>query len=141
MANYLYYPFGIHKDIESIANQVDGANVSKVFLKNFDANDSTEVNTIKALKSEIKLFYDEEQSRYQIVSATIYDANFHINSNIKIGMSKQKFLNIFFSKPPVIPVNIVKFISAVDGIKHYYYFKNDKLIEIKMVTDYMFEGK
>jgi len=139
--DYLYYPFGVHVDAGDIAKQVTEATLKKIKLRSFGTGDSTDIIQITTSKSQMKLLYDDEQKRQQIVSAEIYDNNFHLKKNIQIGMTKTKFLSVFFKNPPVILPDIIKFISAVDGIKHYYYFKNNKLSEIIMVTDYTLENK
>ena len=138
---HLYYPFGKHSDIKDIEKSILNSSVKNIHLINFQAQDSTAITQITTPLSVIKFFYDDEQLRQEIVSADIRDSNFHFLNNIRIGMSKDELLKILFSKPPAVTVNTIKLISGLDGIKHYYLFKDDKLTEIKMVTDYTFTGK
>ncbi|MCQ6958837.1 hypothetical protein [Mucilaginibacter aquariorum] len=138
---HLYYPFGKHSDIKDIEKSILNSTVKNIHLINFQTQDSTAITQITTPQSVVKFFYDDEQLRQEIVSANIRDSNFHFLNNIRIGMSKNELLKILFNKPPAVTVNTIKLISALDGIKHYYIFKGNRLIEIKMVTDYTFIGK
>ncbi|TSD67542.1 hypothetical protein FFF34_009170 [Inquilinus sp. KBS0705] len=138
--DYLYYPFGKHADVNAIIKQVTNSTLKNIRLSSA-GGDTTGLTEIETSKSRMKLFYDIEQNRQQIVSADINDNNFHLKNKIEIGISKEYFFNVFFNKPPLIPTNIIKLISVVDGIKHYYYFKNNRLVKITMITDYTFENK
>jgi hypothetical protein len=54
-----------------------------------------------------------------------------------VGMVQESFLQIFFRRvvnPGGISTILVE--SGLTGIWHYYYFENDILKEIKMITDY-----
>jgi hypothetical protein len=138
---HLYYPFGKHSDIKDIEKSILNSTLKNIYLINFQTQDSTAITQITTPKSIIKFLYDDQQLRQEIVSADIRDSNFHFLNNIRIGMSKDELLKILFNKPPAVTVNTIKLISGLDGIKHYYIFKDDKLTEIKMITDYTFTGK
>jgi hypothetical protein len=138
---HLYYPFGKHSEIKDIEKAITNSTVKDIYLKDSQTQDSTAITQITTLKSNIKFVFDDEQHRWQIVSADINDSNFHMLNHIHIGMSKEELLGVLFNKKPAIAVNNIKLISALTGINHYYIFKDDKLAEIKMVTDYTFEGK
>ncbi|MCO5936215.1 hypothetical protein NAF17_11765 [Mucilaginibacter sp. RB4R14] len=139
--SHLYYPFGRHGNIQEIKKAITNKVVKDIHLSNIGAQDSTSITQITTSKSIVKFYKSDETNYQEIISADIRDSNFHFLNNIRVGMSKDELLKILFNKPPAVTVNTIKLISILDGIQHYYIFKDDKLIEIKMVTDYMFEGK
>lgn len=140
-ADCMYYPFGKHTDINFIAEQVTNSKIENIYLTEKNNNDSSKAIRINTAKSQMTFYFDEEQNKQQIVSAHILDTNFHFKNKIRLGMKKQDFMNMFFSKPLNPPSSIIKLISTVDGINHYYYFNDDKLAEIRMTTDYIFDNK
>ncbi|MEB0261483.1 MULTISPECIES: hypothetical protein [unclassified Mucilaginibacter] len=137
----LYYPFGKHSNVTNIKQSIVHSSVKNIYLINWGNKDSTAITQISTAKSIIKFYKSDETTYQEIVSANIFDNNFHFLNNIHIGMSKEELLALLFNKTPSIAVNFIKLISTVDGIQHYYIFKNNKLIEIKIVTDYTFTGK
>lgn len=136
---FFYYPFGKFHDMKSLLD------VSKFLkFKREYARDKTDGDTIMLYrlyndKTFIKFIDQPETSRFEIVSGDIKDTSVVLLNGTKIGMDRLAFLNLYFSQKAeneLMRIRVVKIISGLDGIWHYYSFKDDKLSDIRFDTDY-----
>jgi hypothetical protein len=137
-SNFLYYPAGkfsnttyFEKNNKEIKRNIE------LFIR-YDTEKDSLINYSYG-NSYIKFIFDEEKNAYEIISANIIDDNYILNKQIKIGLSKTNFMLRFsrsFDLNLLKNINVIKFVSALEGIWHYYYFRNDILIQIKFETDY-----
>jgi hypothetical protein len=130
---FVYYPFG---KIEKKSALKESS------LKIFEINDKKDKqgNILQVLQfnsSELVLFFDSNSegpiSSY-VIKGKIVNSEIVLENNIKIGMSKKEFFNLFFDDFPSKleeKFNKIGLIACVDGTNHYYSFKNDKLILIR----------
>jgi len=134
---FLYYPFGIYKNIDELAVVYSFMN-RKSLLNNNRLLDNLYFN-----RSSIVTMLDTDDSKkIEIVYAKILDSNIVLSNGIKVGLDKSGFLNYFsipLQKSEWDKIHIVVLESALTGIWHYYYFSNDKLDSILFRTDYQFD--
>jgi hypothetical protein len=132
-SKFVYYPFG------KIENK---SALKESSLKIFEINDKTDKqgNVLQVLhfnSSEVILFFDgssEGPISSYVIKGKIVNDEIVLENNIKIGMSKKEFFNLFFYDFPSKleeTFNEIGLIACVDGTNHYYSFKNDKLILIR----------
>jgi hypothetical protein len=139
-ASFLYYPFGKFKTLNNLNQAL------KIFKDSLEIDSSVapspeKLHRMTYKNSFLKFFYDDEKKTYEIVSGQIRDPEVTLLNNIKVGITKSDFMNIFFNR--VTPkqmegIKIIKMVSGLDGIFDYYYFDNDILTSIKLDTDYLF---
>jgi len=138
-AGFLYYPFGKFKTLSSLNQTLTIFKDSLEIDTSLDgARDKLYRMTYK--NSFLKFYYDDEKKTYEIVSGNIRDPEVILVNNIKIGITKSDFMNVFFNgvtPEQVHGVKIIKMVSGLDGIFDYY-FDNDILTSIKLDTDYLF---
>jgi len=132
----LFYPFGKQKKITAfnIANK-------EYTIKKETAQGKITLHRLIYKNSFVKFVQDEENHLYQIVSAKIIDKEIVLNSGIHTGMPMQQILSILFYKNTIQhfkQVKVIELISALDGIQHYYIFKNAYLNCIVLNTDYIY---
>ncbi len=139
-AEYVYSPFGRLNNKSEIKNSN---------LKNFNIServdkidfDEAVFQILTLEKSRLMLTFDNdpEASKHSyIFEGEINDSNINFIDDIKIGMSKEKFIKIFFDNFPNELMTKYKFIvfeSCVQDIKHTYTFKADKLQSVNFKTD------
>jgi hypothetical protein len=141
---FLYYPFGKFTDEHAfnIKNKiftdrstliVDNDDVGpKIKLSRFDCNASS-IITIKS-----------ESNALEIVKGSIRDKGIELVNGVFVGMKKDAFLSKFFIATvtkELKKVNTIVLESGLQGIWHYYYFKDDILDRIQFRTDYSFYDK
>lgn len=130
---FVYYPFG------EIENEIE---LRKSLLNLFEINDKKDkggyaCQVLKFKSSKLLLFFSNNSegpiSSY-ILKGEIYDDEVVLIKDIRIGMSKKEFFNLFFDSFPQIleeRFNEIGFVACVDGTNHYYSFKNNKLKSIR----------
>jgi hypothetical protein len=137
---YVFSPFGPLKNKSDLA---------KSNLKNFNIVDRVdqmdigeiEFQILKLKSSKLILFFDNdpEASRQSyIFKGEIYDQEVNLADEIKIGMTKQAFINTYFDQFPdqlLEKYEIIIFESCVNDITHTYSFNNDVLESITFKTD------
>ncbi|WP_316788845.1 hypothetical protein [Pedobacter frigoris] len=134
---FFYYPYGKHATIASFRKAYPQFTVieEKASLN----NDAMLLYRVKQKNSFVKLIYQPDTERMEIVSAKINDTEFTFKNGVKIGMQKEDFIKEFFSHPFSLKgYNHIKIISALDGINHNYHFEDNTLRSIELKTDYMF---
>jgi len=142
---FFYYPFG------KFQRSKDLNNINPVLRLKIEHENATKPNNYAVdlyrlyyENSFVKFIYQPETKRYEIVSGSIVNPEIALNNGVKTGMTKTDFLNIYFpidAQKKIGNVDVIKFISALDGIFHYYIFKDDKLVEIDFNTDYQVNKK
>ncbi|WP_144913686.1 hypothetical protein [Mucilaginibacter frigoritolerans] len=140
-AGFLFYPFGEFKTLGSL-NQALRIFKDSLEIDTSDASSPNKLYRMTYKNSFLKFFYDDEKKTYEIVSGQIHDHEVILVKNIRIGITKSDFINIFFNRvsPEKLKgIKIIKMVSALEGIFDYYYFDNDILTSIKLDTDYLFD--
>ena len=132
-SKFVYFPFG------KIENDTD---LKESQLTNFKASkerdsDGHEVRILKFHSSKLILFLDDHSERTvssYIVKGEIVDPEIKFINDIRIGMTKEKFFELFFDTFPVMLAerfNEIGLIACVDGTNHYYSFKNNRLYSVR----------
>jgi hypothetical protein len=132
---FLYYPFGKFKTFDSLRHSLI---IFKDSLEVDSLNNKLHRMTFK--NSFLKFYFDDDKKAFEIVSGEIRDQNIILLNNIRVGITKIDFINIFFNgiaSKQVEGIKIIKIISGLEGIIHYYNFNNDILTSIKLDTDYL----
>ena len=135
---YVFSPFGIIKTESNIKS----SRLKKLsVLDRIDTmeNGIFKFQILKYKNSKLILFFDNDPDGSRgsyIFKGTILDKEIELDFGIKIGMDKEKFINIFFDyfSPELLSkYNKIVFESCVYGLKHIYIFENNKLkfIEFK----------
>ncbi|UYZ62621.1 hypothetical protein [Hymenobacter weizhouensis] len=137
-SNFLYYPFGRYSAISAFKAK----NPLFTFVKETDPTDNT-VNLYRGIYDNnfIKLFLDDEKGALEVVSGRVNDSKIRLNEGILVGMKKREFFSRIFKKPSIIEkadIKVVELISGLEGIHHYYTFRNDTLARIDFNTNYQF---
>lgn len=126
-SDYLYYPFGKEK------KPVDLETGEKVIFSKIGDDMYLYKNNCNILK----LYLSEQTDLLEIVDGEINNADIYLDNYIHVNMSKAEFYSYFqfeYDKHP----NIIEMESALEGIWHYYHFKNDTLRCIIIKSDYSF---
>lgn len=139
LSDFMYYPFGVYK------NNIDFCNHYPLFIDNSPSKKNSEGNSkywsYSYKESTLLLLYSDDTERIEILESEIKDEEISLANNIKIGMSKFDFLEIFKlqeSIEDVSRINVVNLESGLLGIWHSYFFYDNKLISIKIKTDYQY---
>src|SRR5690606_35982146 len=108
--------------------------------KNFEVKKETKEDIlyrVKSGKSYIK-FFNEEDKRMDLVSGQISTSDFVMTNGIKVGLSKAEVENILFHdrKTQLDKIKTIQIITAVLGVWIDFNFDGEKLVEIKIDTDY-----
>lgn len=137
-SNFLYYPFGSFSSVSALKK----AGLKFAFQQESDASDtSVQIYRATFANSFVKLFQDDEKKKLEIVSGRILNKEIKLINGIRIGTSKRSFFSSFFKKPSTIEKTdhkVIELISGLDGIRHYYAFKNSVITSIKFDSDYQF---
>ena len=138
---FLYYPFGKFTSIAGLQKNLPAV----IFKRESDKNDvSAKIYRGVIGNAFVKMFFDQEKKSLEIVSGNIYTPELKLGNGIKIGMKKRAFFAKFFKKASTAEQGskrIVELISGLDGIRHYYTFKNNVLAHIEFDTDYQFDKR
>jgi hypothetical protein len=141
--NLLYYPFGIHNNIEEFLGSLPKEIVATKQTK----MNGRETYLIQIKNNYIEVLVGEDYSgknnpTVNIVNAEIKDNTIEIVNSIKIGMTKQTFIEILnlTNINDLNEINVVELISVLAGIWQYYIFnENNILTKIEIKSDYVFE--
>jgi len=135
--DFLYYPFGIYKNIDELSVVYSFMN-RKSLLNNNRLLDNLYFN-----RSSIVTVLDTDDSKkIEIVYAKILDSNIILTNGIKVGLDKSEFMNylpIPLPKNEWNKIHLIVLESALLGVWHYYYYSNNKLDSILFVTDYQLD--
>jgi hypothetical protein len=142
--NLLYYPFGIHDNIEEFLSSLPKEMVVEKQIK----MNRIEIYHILFGNNNIEFFfgddyyYGKDNFAIKIINAEIKDDTIEIVNCIKTGMTKQTFiemLNLTNTKD-LKKIRVVELISILEGIWQYYTFnESDILTKIEINSDYVFE--
>ena len=139
-ANFVYFPFGKLKNKSDLKDS--RLNNFKI-IDRFDEmpNGKFEFQILTLNTSKLILFFSnatEGPISSYIFKGEINDSEVNFINGVKIGMSKEDFLNIFFDVFPNELMEKYKYIvfeSCVQDIIHTYSFENNKLKSINFITD------
>ena len=138
---FLYYPFGEFPSLPAFQKNFP----LLAFKRKTDQSDTSAKIYRGVFKSTfIKLFLDEEKKALEVVSGHIFTSEVKLVNGIATGMKKRAFFARFFKKPSTVEQNtqqVVELVSGLDGIRHYYTFKDDTLEHIHLDTDYQFDKR
>jgi hypothetical protein len=136
--DYVFSPFG---------DLTDKSQLKASLLNNFNVKNRVdtmdigpyEFQILNLKNSRLILFFNEEGSTHSyIIKGEVNDSEVNFEDGVKIGMSKEKFINTFFEEFPkelLSKYNYFVFESCVTNIWHTYAFKNNKLESVKFKTD------
>lgn len=135
-SDFLYYPFGVFKNEKEFSNQylfmseaVDCIGLYRLFRFSYK-------------ESSAKFWFNEETGRLELVSAKVIDNSVVLNNEVKIGISKSDFIELFTKEikyEQIKEVKVIELISGVLGCWHYYNFENEVLTSFYFNTDYQFD--
>jgi hypothetical protein len=139
-AEYAYSPFGlINNKTELKSSKLSGfACIDKVEKME---NGEFEFQKLSLGPNRIILFFDndpESSKSSYVLKGEIFDNKIVLDNNVKIGMTKKAFIDIFFDYFPDKLTNryqTIVFESCVQAIRHTYMFNNDRLESIKFDSD------
>jgi hypothetical protein len=140
-----YFPLGVFENIEDLTKKYNFFKVEKELQ--YPYKDSTmQIITIYNLifsNSKIKVFPSQVNIKVNIIYGEIVDSKIVLTNGIEVGQSKSTVLKKFYSKLPenYEKINVIELESGLEGIWHYYDFKNDQLTSIKFDTDYRISNK
>lgn len=138
--DFVYSPFGLIIKKEDIStSKLNNFKVSDRKTKVDIGEVEFQVASFKSSKLILFLEDDPEASTHSyIFKGEINDKEVNFDNEIRIGMSKKEFITIFFEDfPEKLNDKYNNFIleSCVLDIKHFYFFKGDKLESVKFKTD------
>jgi len=132
--NYLYYPFGkfkklngfIDKYFSSVEVSVDS--IQGTFKQYIITKDNCKIDIIE----------NDDTGYLEVVSAQLFGDCITFVNNIKVGMNKSKFFELFFNdySNELNEISVVLIESGLEGIWHYYIFFNNVLTDIYIKSDY-----
>jgi hypothetical protein len=142
---FLYYPFGIQKDIHQMKSVFPFMSRLQI-----DANNSTLENFYYKKSSIVTVFDDDYPNmencergtgNIEIVYAKITNSEIALVNGLRVGLNKLEFahcLPIQLLENEWNNIDIVFLESELLGMWHYYYFSNT-LDSIVFKTDYQFD--
>jgi len=142
---FFYYPLGMFHNLTTLRNRLKLLNFKKEYVPDETSpSGKTPLYRFYNDNSFVKYIYQPDTKNMEIVSGEITDPSIILRNGTKVGMDKTDFLDLYFSRDThnaTKKINVVEFISALDGMWHYYNFKNDKLYSICFDTDYQVDKK
>jgi hypothetical protein len=138
-----YYPFGKFTDLKKLTTISSGLRLRDEIDKK-DPNDPIQLYRVYTAHSYVKFIKGDETGRFELVSGEITEPDIYLENGTKIGMSKEAFCNIYFKHKiddKLSKINVIEFITGLDGLWNYYTFKGNKLCKIKFVSDYQVDQK
>lgn len=144
-SKFLYYPFGIHNDTKEFIKHHPFLHdfVEPITFASDDSGIITNLYCFNFKNSQISFLLDSQTKNLELVSAKILDQEIVINSQINIGVSKNKFitgLNDKIAIEKIENVKVIELVSGLTGIWQYYTFNDDKLSSVTIITDYQIEN-
>lgn len=141
--NLLYYPFGIHDNIEKFLSSLPKEiGVEKQIMNRI------EIYHILFGNNNIEVFfgddyyYGKDNFAVKIINAEIKDNTIKVANCIETGMTKQTFIEMLnlTNTNDLNKIRVVELISILEGIWQYYTFnESDILTKIEIKSDYVFE--
>jgi hypothetical protein len=139
----LYYPFGVHSNIENFLNSLQ----KEVFVEKQIKANSRETYLIQIKNNYIEVLVGDDYCgknnfAVNVVNAKIKDNAIEIVNCIKIGITRQSFIEMLNLEDTsnLNEIKVVEMISVLAGIWHYYTFdKSGILNKIEIKSDYVFE--
>lgn len=132
---FLYFPLGKFKNEKGILDDYPELKLS--YQKYVNDIGPVELYKYRYKQSFIKMIKNDESGLFDIVSARLADSGIVLKNGEVIGSLKSNFVKKFFK--PIVNLkkyNVVKIESLILGIIHVYTFKDDKLVEIIIDSDY-----
>ena len=143
---FLYYPFGAFDDIESLQNSQPKTFITskKMFAPYKDNSFKKEkIYYLTANNSYLGAYFNKNTKKCEIVSSIILNNQIPLKNGISIGITKDDFLKIITNNPVIgkSTLNIVQVASQNKGINHFYKFADNKLVEIKILSEHFYTLK
>lgn len=144
-STFIFLPFGEFNNVSSFSAKYKNlkfeASSSSVYE---DASYTIDLFRFSSKNSYVKFLLDrvsdlaeDPTERLEIVYAKIVDDEIPLAYNIKVGMTRVEFLKKITTKIDSLNLESINVYELmVDGIWHYYTFKNDILTSIILDTDY-----
>jgi hypothetical protein len=132
-SKFVYYPFGNIENKKAL--KVSPLKIFEIKDKKDNQGNILQLLTFKS--SELILFFasnTEGPISSYVIKGKIVNNEIVLKNNIKTGMSKKEFFNLFFDDFPSEleeQFNEIGLIACVDGTNQYYSFRNEKLIMIR----------
>ncbi len=135
---YVFSPFGIMTSKkELLASSLNVMEIKdSVYKFNDDDDSGSPCFSLKYGKSKLIIWFDDdfEASRHSyIIHGKISDPEIILEYGIKVGMTKNDFINTFFCLFPDElrkKYNVFVFITCVNDINHTYTFKANRLVSV-----------
>jgi hypothetical protein len=134
---YVFSPFGIlTSKKELLASSLNVMEIKDSLYKFHDDDSGVPCFSLKYGSSKLIIWFDDdfEASRHSyIIHGKISDPEIILEYGIKVGMTKDDFINTFFSEFPDElrkKYNVIGFISCVTDIVHIYTFKAERLVSV-----------
>lgn len=140
---FFYYPFGKFHDLKSLNKIGKNISVKKELEKTSDA-EPVIIYRSCSNDSFVKFIDQPETNRFEIVSGDIKSDDITLLNGVKVGMDRPEFIDLYFksdAQSQLADIKTFKFITALDGMWHYYTFKNGKLLHIQFDTDYQLDKR
>jgi hypothetical protein len=139
----LYYPFGIHDNIEKFLSSLP----KEAFAEKQRKMNGRETYVIQVKNNYIEVLVGDNYCgkpnfAVNIVNTEIKDNTITVVNSIKTGMTKQAFIKMLnlTNTNDLNKIRVVELISILEGIWQYYTFnESDILTKIEIKSDYVFE--
>ena len=140
MSDFLYYPFGRFENENKFIDK--NSFFTSSCILNIKDDDDSEYNielTQFTHKSSTLFTINGESGFLEIVKLNVIDQEIKFINEIFVGMDKDTFFGKFFinsNTKKLCNIKKIVLVSGLQGIWHYYFFKNDHLDRIYIRTDY-----
>jgi hypothetical protein len=134
---FLYYPFGIYQSIDEFAVAYPFMHRKTLFVKNKFLD-----NLYYNQNSIVTVFDPTQLGNMEIVYAEISDSSVVLSNGLKVGMDKSQFMRylpVTLQKRELNKINVVILESALLGIWNYFYFDDNQIESILIISDYQFD--
>ncbi|WP_303310606.1 hypothetical protein [Hymenobacter sp. BT730] len=132
----LFFPLGKYPSLSAIRNQY------LQLTHQVNGNEEISTDEMHISADTVKFIKTNEEAEVYIVAGRITGTSLKLANGVMVGMSKNDFLKQYFSHIPQLLVQggqVIELVSALDGIKHYYTFRNQKLTAIEFTSDYVLD--
>lgn len=138
--DFLDYPFGCFKQVSDLSHRLNYLKHKQEVYQEY--GEEVKLERFYSDNSFIKFYlverFIDNKTRYEIVSARIFDEEIILSNGIHVGITRSDF---FSSLPESIKgdmsgIRVVKIFWDVLGITHYYYISNT-LTSIIIDTDFL----
>lgn len=134
-SEFVYSPFGAIKNKSAFGSSLLSKFQITPQMATVDIG-KVELHFLKKGSNELIFFFDDDNeasTHSDILKGEIHDSTVQLFNGIQIGMKKDAFGDVFFDRIPkelLKTLNCVILESCVEGIKHIYSFKDNKLQSI-----------